>query len=887
MSESAARPSLRISIPVAEIPPAPAGPSLVSPTHLSRAKAKAKRSRANNRAAVAGAADDGPAGETPPAPSEPGCVFKGYSFTLDPPPETAYDFGQVPHCRSDLAESVLLRPSSRWQWFVCLEELESLAKESLDRRAARLGLPPPSGLPALYIADRMDIDDPLWGYQVRSATTGGLQGFITLTVFTTWTHFFEWDSLSERSGMAAARVANSLAGKPDPALELLAEDSTVAQLAARVGAQPSEIVQWNLAHIPQINATSRILSGTEVYVRDPVAVDTVQVKKKGGETVRALAARLGLAPDDLILLNAQRYPDLVAATKLPAGTTLSSRDRGAEPDVFLPTGASRRALDQDGALAAELQRQERYGDPTSTGVVWPRVVEIGLLAGLGCGKVLVRLALEELAASGRFDFVVLQATMASVSFYEEMGFARVGAVARYASEGTPLAALPLHGYRHWASADEAQLEQFGDISYMMALRLSAVQAKGKARPSRALAKRLVTSWPELPPPPATRGSAKSTRKVAGGGNHAGIEGGTAIKVGDLALNMADGDDARLQLCLEVDRIVDARVGDDGCEMLRVKWRHCAAHEATWERAGAAVLLSGPAKAAVAKFRKQQRKQQAASSSMHAALSPRAGRHARSPAERAPADAASSEPGPWWAGYVARSLGGRDPPSPTRGRIFHGGLGEPNAPLALPSHAPDAAPPAPLEREHRFWYIVGFEPATHTCTVLPLLSAGRFGGCGRRAGRMRWRTAERGQGHERQVPASCLQLVSAESVTGARESGGEAFAIDEPDVEQAAREQAAAVRNKRRSLLSGVGEPGMSGVLDPHGRAWGGAATRKRRADAGGSLHGSGRALRMKKQHDPAGRACLACTKGKHTAHTCGLRGKAYPDDEDEDGEYDG
>ena len=86
-------------------------------------------------------------------------------------------------------------------------------------------------------------------------------------------------------------------------------------------------------------------------------------------------------------------------------------------------------------------------------------------------QVLVRLALEELAASGRFDFVVLQATMASVSFYEEMGFVRVGAVARYASEGTPLDALPLQGYRHWASADESQLEQFGDISYMMALKL--------------------------------------------------------------------------------------------------------------------------------------------------------------------------------------------------------------------------------------------------------------------------------------------------------------------------------------------------------------------------------------------------------------------------------
>ena len=107
---------------------------------------------------------------------------------------------------------------------------------------------------------------------------------------------------------------------------------------------------------------------------------------------------------------------------------------------------------------------------------------------------LVRLALEELAASGRFDFVVLQATMASVSFYEEMGFVRVGAVARYASEGTPLDALPLQGYRHWASADESQLEQFGDISYMMALKLSDLK---KDPASKGLSKRLVAEWPEV------------------------------------------------------------------------------------------------------------------------------------------------------------------------------------------------------------------------------------------------------------------------------------------------------------------------------------------------------------------------------------------------------
>jgi hypothetical protein len=381
-----------------------------------------------------------------------------------------------------------------------------------------------------------------------------------------------------------------------------------------------------------------------------------------------------------------------------------------------------------------------------------------------------------------------------------------------------------------------------------------------------------------------RGATKSTRKSIGNGNRAGIEGGSAIKVGDLALNMADGDDARLQLCLEVDRIVDARVGEDGCEMLRIKWRHCAEHDATWERAGAAVLLSVAAKAALAKFRKQQRKEQAASSGMHSALAAR--RHGGG--EPAPFELSSCEPGPWWAGYVARSLGGNDPPSPARNRIFHGGLGEPRAPHPLPlSHAGAAdAPPTPLEREHRFWYVVNFEPATGTCTVLPLLSSGRFGGCGRRAGRMRWRLAERGEGHEREVLASCLQLVSAESVTGAREPEGQAFAIDEPDVEQAAREQAAAVRNKRRSLMSGAGDDfdaGMGAGLDLDGRARG-AGTRKRRAD--GSLHDGGRALRKKRPPDAASRTCQACTKGKHTAHTCGVRGKVYAGEEEEDDEYD-
>ena len=50
-----------------------------------------------------------------------------------------------------------------------------------------------------------------------------------------------------------------------------------------------------------------------------------------------------------------------------------------------------RKFDQDGSLAADLQSTVRCGDPWNEGIVWPRIAEISLLGGLGCGKVLVSL----------------------------------------------------------------------------------------------------------------------------------------------------------------------------------------------------------------------------------------------------------------------------------------------------------------------------------------------------------------------------------------------------------------------------------------------------------------------------------------------------------------
>ena len=92
-----------------------------------------------------------------------------------------------------------------------------------------------------------------------------------------------------------------------------------------------------------------------------------------------------------------------------------------------------RAFDTDGSLAAQLQQTVRCGDPWNEGIVWPQLAEISLLGGLGCGKALLALVIEQLetmkpTAKQNYDYVVLQATENSIPFYESMGFIRVGAL---------------------------------------------------------------------------------------------------------------------------------------------------------------------------------------------------------------------------------------------------------------------------------------------------------------------------------------------------------------------------------------------------------------------------------------------------------------------------
>jgi len=241
--------------------------------------------------------------------------------------------------------SVVWRPNKRKEWEDCLSELVAVctsaglrkyATQQQQKNRKKTPFVPP--LSREYIRDRIDIDDPMRGFQIRHATQGWLQGFLLWTNFTTWTHYFTWDSKHKLSGMATTE------------------------------------------HPKDVDAT----------------------------------------------------------------------------------------------LAQELQALPRQGDPNDSGVIFPNIAEIALVGALGCGELLLQMALEEIRQSKQYQYVVLQATVVSRSFYERFGFVRVGAVCRYGGPTTPPTLdTTIQGYRHWTHANECQksLDMHGGPSYMMCLKL--------------------------------------------------------------------------------------------------------------------------------------------------------------------------------------------------------------------------------------------------------------------------------------------------------------------------------------------------------------------------------------------------------------------------------
>jgi len=119
--------------------------------------------------------------------------------------QPAYNFCNVPTAEKNLQGSKIHEISDRDHFHESMAEMLLLCKEAMRRRRRRPAtttMTPSTGgakpLSLEYLADRLDIDDPCFGYLVRTDTEnhskGMLQGFITATTFTNWQKSFRWDS---------------------------------------------------------------------------------------------------------------------------------------------------------------------------------------------------------------------------------------------------------------------------------------------------------------------------------------------------------------------------------------------------------------------------------------------------------------------------------------------------------------------------------------------------------------------------------------------------------------------------------------------------------------------------------------------------------------------
>jgi len=143
--------------------------------------------------------------------------------------------------------SIIWVPNTRSEWEDCIEELTAVCTSAAWRRhegKKKRDFSPP--LSSIYIRDRIDIDDPLRGYQIRHKN-GWLQGFVMMTTFTTWTHYFKWDSKHPKNGITVNE--NKIGLFDDGSM------STILEMQPRSGDPLTGGVIWpNIAEIGLVGA---------------------------------------------------------------------------------------------------------------------------------------------------------------------------------------------------------------------------------------------------------------------------------------------------------------------------------------------------------------------------------------------------------------------------------------------------------------------------------------------------------------------------------------------------------------------------------------------------------------------------------------------------------
>jgi len=191
--------------------------------------------------------------------------YNAARFAQKPLPQPTYNFGDVPKAERDLRHSVVqFIDNDRDAVHACMAEMLLLCKEALRRKRELMGpaersmLGPSSSKPLSleYLADRIDVDDPIFGYVVRTGPvnpcpardrrwkSGMMQGFVTCTTFTNYQKTFEWNSRHDAAfshdddAMSSQRLSNARAWDND---NTLAEEL---QATVRCGDVWDEGIVW-------------------------------------------------------------------------------------------------------------------------------------------------------------------------------------------------------------------------------------------------------------------------------------------------------------------------------------------------------------------------------------------------------------------------------------------------------------------------------------------------------------------------------------------------------------------------------------------------------------------------------------------------------------------
>mmetsp|Transcript_17407 Transcript_17407/g.22644 ORF Transcript_17407/g.22644 Transcript_17407/m.22644 type:complete len:829 (+) Transcript_17407:52-2538(+) len=390
--------------------------------------------------------------------------------------------------REDLAfarESIIERVQGRENWIALLPELVMVCNEAARRatmqknpRAKFFDKP----LAADYMYDRlnMSLDEPR-GLVCRHRETQTMQGFIVLSVFASWDKTLRWSSSDPRAwgvssydAYASRRSGTKSGGGSCTKLKSMKSSSEQQAFASNGGCNKNVACRKiGCSSYTTICTTGGISSGPMSENHDDASssvFDSSTVRDDDDDAYDSDSASSNCSLDSLrgVLGKKRLKRSERTACELRIRALVDAADAAAAIALH---EAQHERRDDDGILSQALESSERQVcESDDRFLEWPGILEITLLGGLGCGRRLVETAIEKFCFAGEMDadrqFLVLQATHNAIHFYEQRGFVRVGALAKYRDRRD----MPELAYRHWNDRITVGSQAHG-ASYMMALDL--------------------------------------------------------------------------------------------------------------------------------------------------------------------------------------------------------------------------------------------------------------------------------------------------------------------------------------------------------------------------------------------------------------------------------